>query len=273
MDAGLEGAPRGTGGELPGEGPKDPFGLTGRRGLVTGGSRGVGRAVAEALVEAGLRVGVTYRSREREAEATLDRLAATGAECWGFKGDLSDPDVVADLARRVEERGGLDVLVLNHGVWETRDIPLWEMSVEQWRHTLATNLESVFLVLRSLLPLLREDGSVVVVTSTAAQRGEAYHSDYAASKGALQSLVKGLALEVASRGIRVNGVAPGWVRTEMVAPVLTGEGLDRILAGIPLGRVAEPEDVAGPVLFLASALSRHVTGEILNVNGGAVRPG
>jgi 3-oxoacyl-[acyl-carrier protein] reductase len=154
-------------------------------------------------------------------------------------------------------------------VWPAEETPLAELAIDRWRTTLHANLDSVFLSARAMLPLVRSGGRVVIVSSTAGQRGEAFHADYAASKGALISLTKSLALEYAPT-ITVNCVAPGWVDTDMSAPVFTTENRERIRAGIPIGRIATGEDVAGPILFLCSALARHITGEVLNVNGGSV---
>jgi len=165
--------------------------------------------------------------------------------------------------------GPLDCLVVNHGVWVAEDVPLAKMRDRQWRSTIAQNLDSYFYVVRAFAPRIRKGGSIVLVASTAAQRGEAYHGDYAASKGAIVSLTKGLAVELAP-DVRVNCVAPGWTDTEMAAIPYAGGGRKRIEATIPLRRVATAEDVAGPIVFLCSSLARHITGEILNVNGGSV---
>lgn len=250
------------------------LGLEGRRALITGGSRGVGRAVARLLARAGADVGVAYRTREAEARSILQEVQGLGRRGWAFAGDLNHPPSVARLFDGFEEAlGGVDIVVGNHGVWPPADIPLAEMEFDQWRRTLGINLDAMFLVCREAARRLTAHGRLIVVTSTAAQRGEAGHGDYAASKGALNSLVKGLAEELGPRGITVNAVAPGWIDTEMTEDVLVGDLRKRALARIPLGRIATPEDVAGPILFLASQLGRHVTGEVLNVNGGAVRPG
>jgi 3-oxoacyl-[acyl-carrier protein] reductase len=179
-----------------------------------------------------------------------------------------------ELFDRAEEAfGGVDFFIGNAGIWPPDPVPLADMEFAQWRGTMAANLDGVFFTTREAARRLRTEGSIVLVSSTAAQRGEAYHADYAATKGALQSMVKGLCVELAPRGIRINAVAPGWIDTEMVAPALSGEEGDRVARGIPLGRIASPEDVAGPIVFLCSRLARHVTGEILNVNGGAVLAG
>jgi 3-oxoacyl-[acyl-carrier protein] reductase len=144
------------------------------------------------------------------------------------------------------------------------------MSDEQWHRTIAINLDSIFYCTREAARIMSDDGRIVLISSTAGQRGEAGHADYAATKGALISFVKGVAVELAARGLTVNCVAPGWIDTEMAELPYADGGRQRIEASIPLGRVASAEDIAGPVVFLCSALARHITGEILNVNGGAV---
>ena len=245
--------------------------LSGRRALVTGGSRGVGAATARLLARAGADVGIAYRTRADEAEGVVRELEATGVRAWAWAGDLSDPSSVDALFGKVEaEFGGLDILVANAGIWPPEDVPIAEMTDEQWRRTMAVNLDGVFYCVRGAARALGADGRIVVVGSTAGQRGEAMHGDYAASKGALGSLVKGVAVELGSRGVTVNCVAPGWIDTEMAAPPYAGGGREQIEATIPVGRVATPEDVAGPIVFLCSDLARHITGEVLNVNGGAV---
>ena len=203
-------------------------------------------------------------------------------------------------ARCVERFGRLDILVVNHGVWPPLEIPVDEMSREQWRSTLACNLDSVFeLVKHSVVAMKsrrlkqvdpaaapggkhaadeiksgRRAGEIVLVSSTAGQRGEAFHCDYAASKGAIISMVKGLSTELAGHGIRVNCVAPGWVNTDMAAPALNDPAMrERVFGVIPLGRVANPEEIAAPILFLCTAHAGFITGEVFNVNGGAVLAG
>lgn len=245
--------------------------LKGRRALVTGGSRGVGAATARLLAEAGADIGISYRSRESEAAAMVEELQGLGVRAWAHAGDLAEPAVVEELFRTAEtEFGGLDILVANAGVWPAEDVPIAELSTAQWRRTLGVNLDGVFYCVRAAAGMLADGGRIVLVGSTAGQRGEAHHGDYAASKGALQSLVKGVAVELAPRDITVNCVAPGWIDTEMAAVPYGGGGRAEIEASIPLGRVASPEDVAGPIVFLCSGLARHITGEVVNVNGGAV---
>ncbi len=244
--------------------------LSGRTALVTGGSRGIGRAAALLLARSGADVAITYHARAREAEATAAEIRALGRRACVAGGDLADSAVAQRLASALErEFGGLDILVANAGVWPAEEVRLGDMGLERWRTTVQANLDSVFLSTRAVLPLMRPGGRVVIVSSTAGQRGEAFHADYAATKGALIALTKSLAIEYAPTMV-VNCVAPGWVDTEMSAPAFTPENRERIRESIPIGRIASAEDIAGPILFLCSDLARHVTGEVLNVNGGSV---
>jgi len=262
----------GEGGRGKGEG-YIALGLAGKRAFVTGGSRGIGRATALLLAQAGCAVAVGYRERRDDAEATVGAVGRMGGRAVSVGGDLGD----AQAARRVVDDavaalGGLDILIVNHGVWPPDDVPLAAIDDAQWASTRASNLDGVFYVCRAAIPHLPEGGRVVLLSSTAGQRGEAFHADYAATRGAVISLTKSLAVELAPR-ITVNCVAPGWVETEMNAAPFEkdgGRGRRDIERTIPLGRVATPEDVAGPIVFLCSELARHITGEILNVNGGSV---
>jgi 3-oxoacyl-[acyl-carrier protein] reductase len=248
--------------------------LRGKNAIVTGGSRGVGRATALLLAEAGASVGVGYHSRRDEAEEVASDCRAHGVHAWAEGGDLASADEVEALfARGDREFDGLDIFVGNHGIWPPEDTPISEMSDDRWHRTMGANLHSIFYTSRAAAKRLRDDGRLILVSSTAAQRGEAYHGDYAATKGAMVALVKGLCIELAPRGITVNSVAPGWIDTEMSASALEGDERERIVASIPIGRIATSEDVAGPILFLCTDLARHLTGEILNVNGGAVLVG
>ena len=248
--------------------------LTGKNAIVTGGSRGVGRATAILLARAGANVGIGFRSRQDAAADVVAELEALGVQAWAAGGDLGRPeDVEALFARGDEEFDGLDIFVGNHGIWPPTDAAIADMTDEQWHSTMATNLHSVFYTSRAAARRLRTGGRLVLVGSTAGQRGEAYHGDYAATKGAMISLVKGFCVELGERDITVNCVAPGWIDTEMSAGALDSPLRVSIEAGIPIRRVASADDVAGPIVFLCSELGRHVTGEILNVNGGAVLVG
>jgi len=245
--------------------------LRGKRALVTGGSRGVGRAVARLIAAAGADVGIAYHARHTDAQEVVRELRAHGVKAWAEAGDVAEPGTASRLAERcVQEFGGLDVFVGSAGIWPPEDVAIVAMTDAQWRQTLCTNLDSIFYTTRASAAIMSDGGRIVLVGSTAGQRGEAGHADYAATKGAMISMVKGIAIELAPRGITVNCVAPGWIDTDMAESAYGGGGRARIEAGIPLGRVASAEDVAGPILFLCSPLARHITGEVLNVNGGSV---
>jgi len=239
--------------------------LTGKRAFVTGGGRGIGRATALLLARAGAKVAVGYRTRKPAPEPHI--VAAV-------RGDLGTSDgatkAVAEALRALGGEGGaFDILVVNHGVWPPDSVPVAEMTDAQWESTRRANLDAVIYICRAAIPKIAEGGTIVLVSSTAGQRGEAFHADYAATKGAVISITKSLAVELAPR-ISVNCVAPGWVDTEMAAKPYAGEGRRTIEQTIPLRRVASAEDIAGPIVFLCSRLARHMTGEILNVNGGSV---
>jgi 3-oxoacyl-[acyl-carrier protein] reductase len=248
--------------------------LSGRTALVTGGSRGIGRAAAEILAAAGARVAINYKANDAAAEAFVRETRAAGGEALAVAGDVGNPREAHQLVSDVVAAWGrLDVLVNNAGIWEEDEAGSGDLDV--WKRTLDVNVLGAHVVTDAAIPHLeRERGSIVFVSSTAGQRGEARHSAYAASKGALISYTKSLATELGPRGIRVNCVAPGWVDTEMTARALGDpDARAEIERAIPLGRVATPGDVAGAILFLVSDLARHVQGEILNVNGGSVLAG
>jgi 3-oxoacyl-[acyl-carrier protein] reductase len=259
--------------------------LVGKVALVTGGSRGIGAACVRLFREAGARVAFNYKSRQDAAE-TLTRECGGPELCAAFAHELASPEDGRVLVRRtVETFGRIDILVANHGVWPAEDASIADMAESQWRTTMAVNLDSVFgLVQAAAGQMLAqreteraahgECGHIILVSSTAGQRGEAFHADYAASKGALISMTKGLATELAPQGIRVNCVAPGWVRTDMSAPALDDpKSREWVLGAIPLRRVADPVEIAGPILFLCTPLAGFMTGEVVNVNGGAVLVG
>lgn len=244
--------------------------LAGKRIFVTGGSRGIGRATALLCAKAGADVGVSYHTRRADAEAVAREIRAMGRRAYVGGGDHADAARVSQMFAEVQAAfGGLDGFVANHGVWPAAEVPLARLAPERWRDTMRVNLDAVFLTTRAALGQMSGGGRIVMVGSTAGQRGEAFHADYAATKGAMISLVKSLAVECAP-GITVNCVAPGWVDTEMSSNAYAGEGRARITATIPVQRIASADDIAGPILFLLSDLARHVTGEILNVNGGSV---
>ena len=248
--------------------------LRGKRALITGGSRGIGAATALLFAEYGVDVAIGYRSRKEDAVRVVDQAKAAGVRAFAYAQDIGSREGSESLVRNAAgDLGGLDFFVGNAGIWPSDDVPVADMDDSRWRRTMMENVDSMFFTTRAAARLMSDGGRIVLVSSTAGQRGEAYHADYAASKGAMISYVKSLCIELAKRGITVNSVAPGWVDTEMCEGPFAAGGRDRIAAAIPLGRVAHPRDIAGPILFLCSDLGRHITGEILNVNGGSVLAG
>jgi 3-oxoacyl-[acyl-carrier protein] reductase len=306
--------------------------LNGKTALITGGSRGIGAETVRLFVEAGARVAFNYRAAREQAEALA--IECGGDRCLAIEQELNSPEDGRALVRKATAvLGGLDILVANHGIWESEEAPIERMSEAQWRRTLAVNLDAVFGLVQEAVgemlgqcaeadkagpamtgsakmhpsgakalgpstlsigkaeavpfqdqltgspprsPHVAEDvkGHIVLISSTAGQRGEAYHADYAVTKGAIISLTKSLSTELAPKGIMVNCVAPGWVHTDMSAATLADQAQGpKIAAGIPVGRAATPREIAGPVLFLCTPLAGFISGEILNVNGGAVLVG
>jgi len=246
--------------------------LNGRKTLITGGSRGIGRATALLFARAGADVAINYVSNREAAMTVQKEIEAMGRECLACQAEVSSK---ADVDRMVGDIlshwGELDTVVNNAGVWTYLELGRMEEAVYQ--ETMGINLDGVFYVINATVPSMKEKGRgwIVNVTSTAGVRGEALHSHYAASKGALHALTKSLAVELAPWNIRVNCVAPGWVDTDMCAETFAEPGMkEKIRQTIPLRRIPAPEDIAGPILFLASDLARHITGGILDVNGGSV---
>ena len=256
--------------------------------LITGGSRGIGAETVRLFAQAGARVAFSYTAAQDRANALVaecNRATNTTGRCVAIQQELSTPAegralVEATLAAfgRPESRR-IDALVVNHGIWPPNDAPIDQMPESQWQRTLGVNLDSVFgLVQAATAQMLLQPqsdggprGRIVLISSTAGQRGEAYHADYAVTKGALISLTKSLSSELTPKGILVNCVAPGWVQTEMSAATLNHPEVGaRIAAGIPVGRAGTPREIAGPILFLCTPYAGFISGEILNVNGGAV---
>jgi 3-oxoacyl-[acyl-carrier protein] reductase len=257
-----------------------PLSLTGKVTLITGGSRGIGAAAVRMFVGAGAQVLFNYDKAKDSAERLVKELGED--KCVAMRCNLSGTETAGELvAAAVKRFGRLDILIANHGVWPPEDAPIEKMADAQWHNTIAINLDSVFALVKHSVAQMKKQGRsgasaghIVLVSSTAGQRGEAFHCDYAATKGALISMVKGLSTELAGDGIYVNSVAPGWVDTDMSASALNDpKTRDGIFRTIPLGRVGRPEEIAAPILFLCTDYAGFITGEVFNVNGGAVLSG
>lgn len=242
--------------------------------VITGGSRGIGAATVKLFAQAGAKVVFSYRRAARAARQVVRNCGTRAGSVMTVRADVSK---MKDAGKLIEtailQFGRLDILVANAGIWNADDLPIDRMTEKEWDEMMAINLKGVYSVIHYAVPHMKRlgSGSIVVISSTAGQRGEAFHAHYGASKGAVISLVKGLSTELAPHRIRVNCLAPGWVDTDMCTPILRNRReARRINGGIPLGRFAQPEEIAMPILFLASEMASYMTGEILNVNGGNV---
>ena len=248
--------------------------LAGKAALITGGSRGIGAAAVKLFAEAGADVVFSYQSSKEAAKQVEQGAAKHGTRVEAFKADGGKHTDNKKLVDRALMRlGRLDILVPNAGVWNSEDLPIDKMTEKQWDDMMRINLKSVYSVIHFAVPQMikQKSGKIIPISSTAGQRGESLHTHYGASKGGIISLTKGLASELSRHGILVNSVAPGWVATDMSNAVLASKAGQKMAATfIPLGRAATAEEIAGPILFLASDLANFMTGEILNVNGGSV---
>jgi 3-oxoacyl-[acyl-carrier protein] reductase len=246
--------------------------LNDRVALVTGGSRGIGRATVDCFAKLGANVVVNYLRGEQAAAEAVNAAQLSGVRALAVKADISQLAEATRLVKEtVEEFGRIDFLVCNAGIWEGGAVD--EMAEEVWERTIELNLKGTWTVCHAAVPHMKERGfgRIVIISSTAGQRGEANVSNYAASKGGQISFTKSLAAELGPFGINVNSVAPGWVDTDMCADVFSDKSFKKSIEdAIPVGRVASPEDIAWPIVFLCSEWARHVNGEILNVNGGSV---
>jgi 3-oxoacyl-[acyl-carrier protein] reductase len=258
--------------------------LQDRVALVTGGSRGIGAATVRLLAQAGAKVVFNYQKARDAAEKLVQECGSSYGEdrCHAVACDLTGTETAQALvAAAVQRFGRLDILVVNHGVWPEHDAGIDAMPDEQWRNTMAINLDAVFAITKHAVAQMKKQprqgaaaGHIVLVSSTSAQRGEAFHVDYSASKGAIISMTKSLSTELIRQGIYVNCVAPGWVDTDMSAGALADAKISAVVLGtIPLGRVGTPAEIAGPIVFLCTEMAGFISGEIFNVNGGAVLAG
>jgi 3-oxoacyl-[acyl-carrier protein] reductase len=254
--------------------------LSSKVALITGGSRGIGAATVRMFTAAGAKVLFNYQKAKSQAEALAKECGE--ANCRALAGNLDSPNSARALvAEVVKHFGRIDILVANHGVWPAEDVPIDKMTDEQWRSTLSINLDAVFGLVKHTVAQMKAQprtgsaaGHIVLISSTSGQRGEAFHCDYSSTKGAIISMTKSLASELAPIGIYVNCVAPGWVETDMSRATLADPvSGDKVRGSIPLGRVGKPEEIAAPVLFLCTEHAGFITGEIFNVNGGAVLVG
>ncbi len=238
--------------------------------LITGGSRGIGASCVRLFTEAGADVAFTYNSNEAAAQLVVNE-SVSNAKIESFRVNVqSESEIKSCIQGITNSFGRIDILVNNAGIWKQADVE--DMSLEQWNETITTNLTGSFLFAKYVIPQMKKQryGRVINIASTAGQRGEAGYSHYASSKGGMVSFTKSLAVELAPFGITTNCVAPGWVYTDMSNDIILEESkAEQLKEYIPLGRAAYPEEIAGPVLFLASLLANHINGEILNVNGGS----
>ena len=245
--------------------------LSSKTALITGGSRGIGKACVELFAKANADIAFTYNKNKTSADNLISKIS-DNKNIKAYSTDLQNRRAIENtVSEIIRDFGKIDILINNVGIWKYGESD--KLSTEDWEETLKINLTGTFLFTKSVIPAMKKNnfGRIISITSTAGQRGEAFHSHYAASKGGVISFTKSLAAELGMFNITVNSVAPGWVLTDMTEDVFADEKYkEKVINEIPLRRIAEPEDIAGPVLFLASGLAAHITGEILNVNGGSV---
>lgn len=239
--------------------------------LITGGSRGIGAACVKLFAKSKADVAFTYTSNQIAANKLIEEVAST-SKIKSYRVDLiSEREIESSVKEIISDFGRIDILVNNAGIWKFGKAE--ELTLKEWDETIRVNLTGTFLFTKAVIPKMKENkfGRIINISSTAGQRGEPFYSHYASSKGGVIALTKSLAAELGEYNINVNCIAPGWVITDMSADVFSdAEYKEKVRNDIPVKRIATAEDIAGPVLFLASDLARHINGEILNVNGGSV---
>jgi len=249
--------------------------LTGHSALITGGSRGIGAATALLMAQAGADIAIFYRRDAKAARKVVAEVIQCGRRAVAFRVDVCRPrEVRMGISAAVKHLGGIDILVNNAGIWTYGAIG--KMRKKTWDETIRVNLTGVFNVTNAVVPYFRKKGcgKIINVASTAGQRGEPFHSHYAATKGGVIAFTRSIAVELAPEGIMVNCVAPGWVDTDMCAGVFADKAYkESVRKSIPRGRIATPEEIAGPIVFLASDLASNMVGSVLSVNGGNVLAG
>jgi len=249
--------------------------LTDQVVIITGGSRGIGAAAAVLFAKAGADVVITYTKNAKAAAAVVTSVKKLGRDAISIKADVGKASSAKSVvARTMKHFGRIDILVNNAGIWTYGAIGSMKESV--WKETMQVNLDGMFFLTNAVVPIMKKqrNGKIINISSTAGQRGEAEHSHYAASKGGMISFTKAIATELGPYNINVNSVAPGWVDTDLNDSVFSDAAYkEQERKKIPIQRIPTPEDIAGPIVFLASDLARHITGEIMNVNGGSVLVG
>lgn len=249
--------------------------LTNQVVLITGGSRGIGAACAVLFAKAGANIVITYTKNEKAANSVVENVKKEGRSCLAIKADISKYANANKVVKKtIKKFGKIDILVNNAGIWTYGKIG--SMSEKVWKETMQVNLDGMFYLTNAVVPYMKKqlNGKIINISSTAGQRGEAEHSHYAASKGGMISFTKAIATELGQFNINVNSVAPGWVDTDLNDSVFSDKKYkEQERKKIPIQRIPTPEDIAGPIVFLASDLARHITGEIMNVNGGSVLVG
>ncbi len=243
--------------------------------VITGGSRGIGAAAALMFAKAGADVVITYTKNAKTANAIIENVKSEWRDGLAIRADVSKPESAKKVIQQtIKKFGRVDILVNNAGIWTHGKIG--SMSEKVWKETMQVNLDGMFYMTNAVVPYMKKQhrGKIINISSTAGQRGEAEHSHYAASKGGMISFTKAIATELGPYNINVNSVAPGWVETDLTNSVFSNKKYkEQERKKIPIQRIPTPEDIAGPIVFLASDLARHITGEIMNVNGGSVLVG